>query len=449
MSVIDDILYKAQAPLSRKGFMATAGVGLAASVAGAFLPSCGGGTSDGDPPEDIAGKATVAGAPAGDGKPLSPPAMVPSDKDKPIELEEIHSQYDRDTGPVPNPMPPDERVGYALVGLGHLTLNQILPALMKCAKSRPVALVSGSAEKMRRVAAQYGIDPKNCVSYQDYEKLAQVPECQAVYIVLPNALHAEFTIRAAKMGKHVLCEKPMATSAAEARTMTEACREAGVKLMIAYRIQYQPHNAYVREQVQKAAYGKPRVMETVNVQSAANPRHWRLKKALAGGGALPDIGLYCLNTTRFLLGEEPMEVFAYMYSSPGDDRFTEVEELMSWQMRFASGLVANCSCDYNAHESRHYRLLCEKGWLDMDNAYAYEGQHLKTSRADGPIVRIEEVSISPKDQFMLEMEHFSDCIRHDRHPNTPGEEGVQDHVIMDAIYESARTGKAVKLGVRS
>jgi predicted dehydrogenase len=237
----------------------------------------------------------------------------------------------------------------------------------------------------------------------------------------------------------------MANSSAECREMIAACNKANVKMMIAYRIHFQPHNRKLREMLQKKEFGLAKYVEAHNSQSTANVNHWRHNKALAGGGALPDIGLYCLNTTRFVLDQEPVEVFAYQYSTPGNPLFKEVEELVSWQMRFSTGIIAGCATDYDVHESRRYRVNCETGWIDIDQAYAYSGQRLKTSRADGNIKRIEEISIGENNQFGAEMDHFSDCVMNNKKPFTPGEEGLQDHIIMEAIYQSAKEGKPIKI----
>jgi predicted dehydrogenase len=378
-------------------------------------------------------------------KAQSPPARVPASPQQPIELEPWKSDADPQSGPVPTPLPKDQRVGYAIVGLGHLALEEVLPALGQCKKSKVAALVSGSPEKMRKVAEQYGVKPESCYSYETYDQIKNNPEVDVIYIILPNGLHKEYVVRGAKTGKHILCEKPMANTAAECREMIAACKAANVKLMIAYRIQYQPHNRYVREQLQQKTFGTTKLVEATNSQSSANPAHWRHKKALAGGGSLPDIGLYCLNTTRWILNEEPTEVFAYQYSTPGDPLFTEVEELISWQMKFPSGVIANCISDYDVHESRRYRVMSERGWMDLENGYAYSGQQLKTSKADGKLKRQETIVISEKDQFATEMDYFSDCIINNKPVYSTGEEGLQDHVIMEAIYQSAREGKPVKL----
>ncbi|KAA3438288.1 Gfo/Idh/MocA family protein [Rufibacter hautae] len=432
-------------PVSRKSFLQMAGKGMAAGVVGGFMASC-------QTTKTTTGQASEVGstnAPTGQNVPklpaVSPPAQVPSKPDEPIKLEAWKSDADRQSGPTPTPMPPDQRVGYALVGLGHLTLEELLPAFGQCKKSKPVALVSGSPEKMRKVAQQYGIKPENCYSYETYDQLKDNPEVQVIYIVLPNALHAEYTIRGAKAGKHILCEKPMANSSAECQAMIDACRKANRKLMVAYRIQYEPYNRHVRQLVQDKKFGEVKFIEAFNCQSSANPQHWRHKKALAGGGALPDIGLYCLNTLRFLLGTEPTEVSAYQYSTPGNPLFKEVEELMSWQMKFPNGIYASCATHYNTHESRRYRVLCERGWINMDPAFSYTGQQMKTSRADGMLVRKEDIDIAHKNQFATEMDHFSECVLKDLTPYTPGEEGLQDHRIMEAIYHSAKEGRSVKL----
>ncbi|RYG04596.1 MAG: Gfo/Idh/MocA family oxidoreductase [Chitinophagaceae bacterium] len=378
-------------------------------------------------------------------KAQSPPARVPASAQEPIKLEAWKSDADPASAPTPTPLPEDQRVGYAVVGLGHLTLEEILPALSQCEKSKLVALVSGSPEKLKKVGEQYGVTPENRYSYENFDTIRNNKQVEIVYIVLPNGLHKEYVIRTAKAGKHILCEKPMANTADECRAMIAACDDAKVKLMVAYRIHYQPHNRYVREQIKKKTFGNVKFVEATNSQSSANKDHWRHKKALAGGGALPDIGLYCLNTTRFILSEEPTEVFAYQFSTPGNPLFTEVEEIMSWQMKFPSGIIANCSTNYFVHESRRYRVMSERGWYDIENAYAYKGQQLKTSRADGKLKIQETIVVPENNQFGAEMDYFSDCIMNDKRPFSTGEEGLQDHLIMEAIYQSAKEGRPISL----
>jgi predicted dehydrogenase len=456
--LLNTVLRHAGQEVSRKEFLNLAGRGLAVGVAASTLASC---QSDGPAkataastpttgtPASEVDASTVYTAPSGQQVPsseaVSPPAKVPARLDKPIELEAWKSDVDPKSGPVPTPLPPDKRVGYALVGLGHLTLEEILPAFGECKKSKPVALVSASPEKLKKVAQQYGIKPESCYSYQDYEKLKDNPDVQAIYIVLPNSMHAEYVVRGAKTGKHILCEKPMATSAKECELMIAACKQANVKLMVAYRIQYEPYNRQVRDMIRDAKFGKVKYIQAQNSQSSANPDHWRHKKALAGGGALPDIGLYCLNTSRFLLGTEPTEVFAHSYSTPGNPLFKEIEEMMTFQLRFPGGIVVDSITHYNTHDSRFYRVNTERGWLHLDNAYAYTGQQLKTSHAEGEAKMQNQITIPAKNQFAAEMDHFSECILENKQPHTPGEEGLQDHRIMEAIYQSARENRPVKL----
>lgn len=344
------------------------------------------------------------------------------------------------------PLNPDQRVGYAIVGLGHLSLEEILPAFGQSKFAKPVALVSGDPEKAKKVAKQYGIDLKNLYNYQNFDSIKDNPAIQAVYIVLPNGLHEEFTIRAAKAGKHVLCEKPMAVNSKQAENMIAACKKAGKKLMIAYRIQYEPHNRFAQKLTREKTYGQIKVIEAVNGQNIGDPAQWRLKKALAGGGALPDIGLYCLNTVRFLLGEEPDQVLATTYSTPNDPRFKEVEEAVFFQLRFPSGTIANCTTSYGIHQSRRYRCYGNKGgWFGLDPAFAYQLLKFEGSKVVDDHEENFNPSLPEKQQFALEMDHFAKCIIDNTIPYTPGEEGLQDHIIMEAIYESAKTGKPIKL----
>jgi len=234
-------------------------------------------------------------------------------------------------------------LGFALVGLGRLTLEEILPAFAEAKRCKPVALVSGSPDKAATVARQYGINPKNIYSYQNYDTIRNNPEVDIIYIVLPNSMHAEYTVRGAKAGKHILCEKPMATSVKECQQMIDACKQANKKLMIAYRIQYEPYNRAMMQMVRSKELGVVRTIEADNGQNQDDPNQWRLKKALSGGGCLPNVGIYCLNTSRFLTGEEPIEISAMTYSTPGDPRFREVEESVNFLMRFPSGILVNCS----------------------------------------------------------------------------------------------------------
>ena len=266
--------------------------------------------------------------------------------------------------------PPEKTVGFALVGIGTLSMGQLLPAFAKCKLARPVALVSGHPEKAHDQANKYGIDPKNIYNYENFESLKDNPAVDVIYIVLPNGMHAEYTIRAAKLGKHVLCEKPMATSIADCQAMIDACNAAQRKLMIAYRLHYEP--------LTQKAIEIARTLGTIKQITAeggfniGDPTQWRLNRKLAGGGSLMDIGIYALNAVRYLSGQEPSEVSAISYSTPDDPRFKEVEETIAFELRFKSGLVASCLSSYGFGCNR-FRVYGTRGQLESEPFLSYQG----------------------------------------------------------------------------
>lgn len=352
---------------------------------------------------------------------------------------------ERPAAPPPAPLPPAERVGFAVLGLGRLALEEILPAFAQTKRAKLVALISGTPDKAKLVASQYGVAPDAVYGYGDWSRIGADPAIQAVYVVTPNALHLEATLQAAAAGKHVLCEKPMATSSADCQAMIDACAKAGRHLMIAYRCQYEPNNRALEAMVRDKRHGAAKLYDAVNTQNMAAPTQWRFDKALAGGGALPDIGLYCLNGARFLTGEEPVEVSAQTYSTPGDPRFKEVEEQVSFTLRFPSGFTANCAASYGLHENRRLGLGLPGAAVDFANAFAYAGQRLTVAHRDGDAESVAERRVPSKNQFALELDHMAECVATGRRPRTPGEEGLADQRIMEAIYRSADTGQPVAL----
>ncbi len=347
---------------------------------------------------------------------------------------------------VEGPLPPNRRVGFAVVALGRLSVEQILPAFGSTKKCRLAALVSGSPEKLRAVGAQYGLASEALYDYEHLERLKERDDVDVVYIVLPNSMHKEFVLRSAAIAKHVLCEKPMATSSADAQEMIQACAAASVKLMIAYRCRYQPHHLEVIRRSQSGDLGKVKLIESINAQNQGDPEQWRLRKALAGGGSLPDVGIYCLNAARAITSEEPTVVEAQMFSTPNDVRFREVEETMTWLMRFPSGTLANLSSSYGFHRASRLSVHLDDGSLHMDNAYPYHGQRLKVRRAVNGVETENEVQIAAKDHFALEMDHMADCILSGRDPRTSGAEGLRDMRVMEAIYRSAESRVPVQIG---
>lgn len=339
------------------------------------------------------------------------------------------------------PDPPGKKLGWAVVGLGSLAINQILPAFAKCEKSKVVAFVSGHPDKANKLALRYGVSPKNIYNYQNYDTIKDNPEVDIIYIVLPNGMHAEYTIRGLQAGKHVLCEKPMANSPAECEQMVAAGKKAVRKLMIAYRCRYEPYNREAIRMAQSGQLGPTQMILADTGFNIGDPTQWRLNKSMAGGGSMMDIGIYALNASRYLTGEEPTEVNAMTYSTPGDPRFKEVEEHINFQLRFPSGVLANCTSSYGYFPQSHYRVVGTKGLLEMDPATWYDGLRMRVHRGN----MIEEVQLPELDHFMLEMDHMSDCVMQNKEPLTPGEEGLRDLRIISAIYEAAKSGKTVKL----
>jgi predicted dehydrogenase len=344
-------------------------------------------------------------------------------------------------GPLVVPDPPGKKLGWAIVGLGSLSIYEILPAFAQCEKSKPVAFVSGHPDKAHKLALRYGIDSKNIYNYQNYDSIKDNPEVDIIYIVLPNSMHAEYTIRGFQAGKHVLTEKPMANTPADCQKMIDAGRAAGKKLMVAYRCRYEPFNQEAIRICRSGELGPIQAIITNAGWRVTNPDQWRLKKDLAGGGSLMDIGIYALNGARYLSGEEPTEINAMSYTEPNDPRFKEVEENIYFQMRFPSGALANCTSSYGYFHTSHFRVIGTKGWLEMDPATWYSGLRLKVGDNSG----IVEKELPTRDHFALEMDHMSQCVMENKEPLTPGEEGLRDITLMMAIYESARTGKSVKV----
>ncbi len=366
-------------------------------------------------------------------EPLAPPDMQPPD----LRL----------------PTPPRKRVGYAIVGLGDLALAEILPAFPLCEWSAPVALVSGHRDKAEKVAAHYGIDPKAIYDYHNFESIRDDPAIDAVYIVLPNSMHREFTERAFAAGKHVLCEKPMAPTSADCQAMIDAGRKAGKKLMIAYRLHYEPYNKLAIAIARRKELGDLRVFTSENLQTTTAP-NIRLSKSTAGG-PLGDVGIYSLNAARYMLGEEPTEVFGTAIQDPGDDRFREVPSRVLFTLKFPSGALAQCACGFDSVRSSWFKLTGTKGSLRLDPAFPYFGQRLfvekevtdpATKDAGVTAPRGEQqIAVEAQDHFQGEMDHFSQCILNNTEPATTGEEGLADQRVLDAISKSIETGRWVKL----
>lgn len=337
--------------------------------------------------------------------------------------------------------PPQKKLGLALVGIGSLTMNQILPAFAQSALTRPVALVSGHPDKAKAQAAKYNLDEKNIYAYDNFDTLKNNPDVDIVYIVLPNSMHAEYTIRAAKAGKHVLCEKPMANSPEDCQAMIDACKTANKKLMIAYRQRYEPLTRKLIELSHSPT--DTGTIKQITAEAGFNigdPSQWRLNKKLAGGGPLMDVGIYGLNAIRYLSSQEPSEVSAFLATNTTDPRFKQVEETISFNLRFPSGMLASVLSTYAFNTSR-FRLNALNGQLEGEPINSYTGNKGFTLKGRTRT----EIPYTPVNHFAAEMDHFADCISNNKPVLTPGEEGLQDLKIITAAYQSARENKPIQI----
>jgi predicted dehydrogenase len=330
----------------------------------------------------------------------------------------------------------NKKTGYAVIGLGRIA-GHFMPGARMTTNSQITGLVSGHRDKADKIAAEYGVAKESIYSYENFDEIVNNKTVDAVYVALPNSMHAEYTIRAAKAGKHVLCEKPMATSVADAEAMIAACKAANVKLMIAYRCHYEPTNLRAVKLIRDGAVGQVQAIESSFGFNIARGE-WRLSRKLAGGGPLYDVGIYSLNACRYLTGEEPEKISAYASTIDRDGRFNEVEENVSWTMRFPSGIVASCATTYGAPMDGFFRVHGSKGWLEVDQAFVYEGLHLRAN-LDGKELDEPNPARDPS-HFQAEAEHFSRCVQNGLEPQSPGEEGLRDMRYIAEIYKSAGIG---------
>jgi glucose-fructose oxidoreductase len=336
---------------------------------------------------------------------------------------------------------PKRKFGYAIVGLGSYATRQIMPRLKDCEYARLTALVSGTPQKLERYGAEYGVPRTHRYSYADYDKIRDNPDIDAVYVILPNSMHAEYSIRASQAGKHVMCEKPMSVSATEAEAMIAAARKADRKLMIGYRSHFEPYNRRAIELVKTGFVGRPTLI-TAEHGFNAQPNQWRLDKPMSGGGSLMDIGIYSLNAARYLAGEEPVELVATEWTDRKDPRFRTVEDRIDFQLKFRSGVIANCVSSYSSGHNG-FRVTGTQGWVGMEPATPYEGHQLWTRR-DG---KTEQVTLPAprKNQFVAQLDHLPESVFTGIPLRASGEEGLRDMRLIEAIYRSARERRAVTL----
>lgn len=328
-------------------------------------------------------------------------------------------------------------VRFAVVGLGHIAQVAVLPAFAHTqSAARLSALVSDDPAKRRVLSKRY--DVRHTYTYREYDTCLRSGEIDAVYIALPNSLHREFAIRAAKAGIHVLCEKPMAVIAADCRAMARAADRYKVKLMVAYRLHFETCNLRTIKLAQSGTLGDLRLFHSVFTQQVRRG-DVRLKQHL-GGGPLYDIGVYCINAARYLFRDEPIEVSAFV--SGGDHRFQTVEEAACVLMRFPHDRLATFTCSFGATDETMYDIIGTKGRIRVEPAYEYVGGLSAAVTINGE-TKVE--TFKAGDQFAPQLIHFASCIRKNREPEPNGVEGLIDVQIIEALHKSARTGRPVVL----
>ncbi len=328
-------------------------------------------------------------------------------------------------------------VGWAILGLGSYATNQIMPAFAHSENSKLVALISGHTEKLSRFGQQYAIPTSHRYTYDSMDEIASNPDIEVVYVITPPATHPEFAIRAAGLGKHVCSEKPMAPTPQDCQRMIDACKKAGKLLQIGYRCHYESHNLRAIKACRSGELGKIRELRSDHGFNMPNGT-WRTQKALAGGGSMMDIGIYSLNALRYLSGEEPIEVSATITNPPNDARFVDVEDTVDFKLTFPSGLVGHGTSGYSWSPGKNrYEIRGSKSTLIAEPATGYDGDHLTL---DGV-----ELPVTPNNQWAAQLDQMSRCVRQGGKVLTPGEEGLRDIRIIQAIYASAKTGHPIKL----
>ncbi len=329
-----------------------------------------------------------------------------------------------------------ERLGVALVGLGYYSTDLLAPALQLTAKCYLAGVVSGTPSKIVAWQRRYAIPDPNVYSYENFDAIANNPAIDVVYVVLPPSMHAEYTIRAAKAGKHVWCEKPMAPSVRDCEAMIRACKENNVKLAIGYRMHHEPNTQKVMRFAKEQKYGK--VVTATAEAGYRDPRtnHWKQKKAM-GGGVMGDMGVYPLNALRYGTGLEPIAVTAKA-STTRPEIYTEVEETMHFELEFPGGVTGIGDASFGKSMNK-LRVNCARGWYELSPFQSYSG--IRGTTSDG-------VALDAKipNQQAQQMDDDAAAIINDTPLLAPGEEGLKDTIVVEAIYRSVAAGQKVTIG---
>lgn len=330
---------------------------------------------------------------------------------------------------------PDGKLGIALVGLGSYATGQSAPALQQTTDCYLAGIVTGTPAKAEKYKTQYDISEKNIYNYQAFDQIKNNPDIDIIYVVLPNAMHAEYVIRAAKTGKHVICEKPMAITVKDCNDMIEACRKAGVSLSIGYRLHFEPYNLEMQRLGQQKVFGN---LKTISAGFGFNaqPGIWRLNKEMAGGGPLMDVGIYCVQAFCYTSGLEPIAVRAQEGPKTDLNRFKEVEQSLAWQFEMPGGLIAEGKASYSENMNL-LRAEAERGWFELTSPFNYSGQKGQTSNG--------ALSFPAVNQQARQMDAISKAIKNKKPSPVPGEMGRRDVKYLQAIYEAMRTGQRIEI----
>jgi len=338
-------------------------------------------------------------------------------------------------------VPLSKRVGYAVVGLGSIAEVAVLPAFRNSKRSKLVAVVSHDEKRAKQLGAKFGV--KDCYAYENYDQCLAHPGVEAVFIASVNGAHAEQTLRAAVAGKHVLCEKPLANTVEDCRRMVEACKGNRVYLMTAYRKYFEPGSVALKKLILSGKLGQLKHIFATYTEHVdpVKAKHWQLNRTLAGGGSLMDIGIYCVNTMRWLAGSSPLDATAYSWTKD-PNRFSEVEDSIAFRLTHPNGLVCQGTSSYSAMAASFVQVHGEKGWAALNPAFAFEEERRFFGKIQG---RWFEKKFKVIDEFALELDAFANCIRGQRNPESDGMEGLRDIATIQAIYQSARETRTVRI----
>ena len=328
----------------------------------------------------------------------------------------------------------------AIMGLGGYA-NRVADAMRDCKKAKLVGVISGTPSKIKDWQSRFDIPEKNCYNYENFDSIKNNKDIDAVYVITPNALHHDNTIRAARAGKHVICEKPMAVSVKEGQEMVEACKKANVKLLIGYRMHFEPQTLEVIRMRRDGELGKITFFQGLTGFTINDPNIWRVDKKLAGGGSMMDIGIYAINGARYLVGEEPVWVTAQETKTKPEIFKEGVDETIQFQLGFPSGAVASCLSTYNMNNLDRFFLNGTKGYVEMWPSTNYgpiQGRSHK-GPLNQPIVTHQTV----------QMDEMAGIILEGKKPVIPvdGEEGVRDMKVIEAVYAAVKTGQKQKISI--